>query len=253
MFRKVLSSIGIGAARIDLVLNKTRIAAGETITGQLKVEGGIIDQKVENVYLKLVMTSTFKKDDRIQTITREFDHETISGSFLAKTGTALPVEQITYTVPENIPISAFPTRYYFVTGLDISSAVNPTDHDLVEILPGKRQAIVMQAIEKDLGFRRKQRTGEFNGRFQEFEYRPGNFMSGRLDELEVVYLPEKGGIRLYLQIDKRARGLMSLIAENWDMDERNVQVFIPDAQLTTSYDVAQSLANFLENEYRKII
>jgi len=252
MFRKVLASIGIGASRVELTIPKARFMAGETINGQLRIEGGIIDQKVDNVYLRLLLTSSFKKGDHMQNITREFASATIADGFEVKAGSQMQSIPMSFAIPEAIPVSAYATRYYLVTGLDIASAVDPKDTDGIEILPGARQAVVMQAIEKQLGFRRKPRTGEYNGRFQEFEYRPGNFMHGKLDELEVVYQVERDGVRLFMQIDKRARGLFGMIAEEWDLDERHVSLFVPNAQITTPAATGEYIADFIDREYRRI-
>ena len=252
LFRKVLTGIGIGSARVDLVLAKSKFAAGERITGELQIKGGILDQKVDQVYLKLVLTSSFRKDKQVQQVTREFDHETIAAGFEIAAGGQLQPLPVSYILPEDIPVSTFSTKYYLVTGLDVAMAVDPKDNDLIEVLPGRRQAIVMQAIEKELGFRRKQRTGEYNGRVQEFEYYPTSFMRGKLDELEVVYLPQRDGVSLYLQIDKKARGLIGLLASDWDLDERHVSVLIPNGQITAPAEVASRLADLLEREYRKI-
>lgn len=75
----------------------------------------------------------------------------------------------------------------------------------------------MQVIEKQLGYRRKQGAGEFNGRFQEFEYLPGK------------------------------------PAENWDVDERHLSVLIPERQISTPVEVASRLADIIEKESAKII
>ncbi|HAP31574.1 MAG TPA: sporulation protein [Firmicutes bacterium] len=253
MFRKVLSSIGIGSARVDLVLNKSRYAAGESISGELRVVGGILDQKVSQVYLKLMLASRFKKGDRVQQVSREFDHQVISTGFEIAAGGRVQPVSLSYTLPEAIPVSTFSTKYFLVTGLDIAAAVDPKDNDQIEVLPGRRQAIVMQAVEKELGFRRRPRTGEYNGRFQEFEYLPVNFMRGKLDELEVIYLPQQDGIKLYLQLDKKARGLIGLLTDEWDLDERHLSVIIPNSHITTPAEVASWLADLIEREYRKII
>ena len=252
MFRKILVSIGIGAAKIDLALPKARFSAGEVINGQLRIEGGMIDQKVDKVYLRLLLTSSFKKGDHMQSVTREFASASIAEGFDVKSGDRLQNIPVKFAIPEAIPVSAYATRYYLVTGLDIASAVDPKDHDGIEILPGYRQAVVMQAIEKQLGFRRKPRTGEYNGRFQEFEYRPAQFMFGKLDELEVVYQVERDGVRLFMQIDKKARGLFGMIAEEWDLDERHVSLFVPNAQITTPAVTAEFIAQFIDREYRRI-
>jgi len=252
MFRKVLASIGIGAARVDLELSKARFTAGETINGQLRIEGGMIDQKVDNVNLRLVLSSSFKKGDHMQNVTREFASASIAEGFEVKSGSQMQSLPVRFMIPEAIPVSAYATRYFLVTGLDIASALDPKDTDVIEILPGTRQAVVMQAIEKQLGFRRKPRTGEYNGRFQEFEYRPAHFMAGKLDELEVVYQVERDGIRLFMQIDKRARGLFGMIAEEWDLDERHVSLFVPNAQITTPAATGEYIAEFIDREYRRI-
>lgn len=252
MFRKVLASIGIGAARVDLAIPKARFSAGETINGQLRIEGGMIDQRVDNIYLRLLLTSSFKKGDHMQSVTREFASASVAEGFEAKAGSRMQNLPISFKIPEDIPVSAYATRYFLVTGLDIASALDPKDTDEIEILPGTRQAVVMQAIEKQLGFRRKPRTGEYNGRFQEFEYRPANFMFGKLDELEVVYQVERDGVRLFMQIDKKARGLFGMIAEEWDLDERHVSLFVPNAQIITPALTAEYIAEFIGREYRRI-
>jgi len=253
LFRKVLSSVNIGSARIDLVLTKSSYAAGEKIVGEMRVEGGMLDQKINQVYLKLMLTSSFKKDDLMRHVTREFDRVSIAEGFVVMAGSKPQPLPVSYTLPEDIPVSTSSTKYFLFTGLDVDMAIDPKDSDLIEILPGRRQAIVMQAIEKELGFRRKQRTGEFNGRVQEFEYYPTGFMRGKLDELEVVYMPQQDGVRLYLQIDKKARGLIGMIASDLDLDERHVSVLIPNGQITTPAEVASRLTIIIDREYGKIL
>jgi len=252
MFKKILASIGIGAANVNLILPKTRYSAGEQISGQLRIGGGMIDQMVDKVYLRLVLNSSFKKDDRIHTISREVAQGVIAEGFEVKAGSATQNLPVSFRIPEEIPVSSFATKYFLVTGLDIASAVDPKDSDMIEILPGPRLAVVMQAIEKELGFRRKPRTGEFNGRFQEFEYRPDDFMFGKLDELEVVYTVERDGVRLFMQIDKKARGLFGMIAEEWDLDERHVSLFVPNGQISTPAVTASFIGEFIEREFRRV-
>jgi len=252
MFKKILANIGIGAANVNLVLPKTSFAAGDQISGQLRIEGGMIDQRVDKVYLKLLLTSRFKKDDRIQTVSREVAQEIIAEGFELKSGDKMQSLPVSFKIPEAIPISAYATKYFLVTGLDIASAVDPKDNDMIEVLPCARQAVVMQAIEKELGFRRKPHTGEFNGRFQEFEYKPGRFMLGKLDELEVVYQVERDGIRLFMEIDKKAGGLFGMLAEGLDLDERHVSLFVPNGQISTPAAVASFIGDFIEKEYRRV-
>jgi len=247
-----LTTLGIGATKVDLVLPKGRFAQGESLEGRLKLEGGMLDQKIEKIYLRLYLNSSFKRGDNVQYINREMASAIIAEGFNAAAKSRYDEIPIRFDIPAGIPVSTSSTRYYLLTGLDIASAVDPKDTDGIEIIPGGRQGVAMQAIEKVLGFHRKPRTGEFNGRYQEFEYRPTNFMRGKLDELEVVYGAASGGIKLFMQIDKRARGLLGMIAEEWDLDERNVSLFVPDSALSSPNAAANFISEFIDNEFRRI-
>ncbi|MDN5364636.1 MAG: sporulation-control protein [Eubacteriales bacterium] len=109
----------------------------------------------------------------------------------------------------------------------------------------------MEALEKELGFARKRSTEVFNGRYQEFEYVPRGFMRGELDELDVIYHLRQDRVGLFMQVDRKARGLSGLLADALDLDERNVFFFISNAQLTTLCEVPPVLARVIEQECRK--
>ncbi|MBF7083620.1 sporulation protein [Desulfallas sp. Bu1-1] len=252
MLKKILSSIGIGSATVDLVLPGARFRAGQTINGVLIVNGGTVEQAINKVILQLVVQSTYGDGDDKKHVTGVVDSAVIAGDFIVRPGDKDLEIPVKYTLPENIPVTTGPTKLYFITTMDISAAVDPKDRDPVEILPCPRLETVMRALEKELGFHRQRGTGGFNGRWQKFEYRPSNFMRGRLDELEVIYLLEQNGIRLIMEIDKKARGLGGLFMESLDMDERHVSVTIPNGSITDPASVSRLLAGFIQREYEKI-
>ncbi|MEW6573056.1 MAG: sporulation protein, partial [Bacillota bacterium] len=55
MLKKFLSSIGIGSARVDLILPQDTYRAGDKITGTVRIESGKVDQEVNKVYLQLLV------------------------------------------------------------------------------------------------------------------------------------------------------------------------------------------------------
>lgn len=251
MLGKILSSIGVGSARLDLVLPQQRYYAGEEIAGILSVSGGIADQLVNKVYVQLVVKSEYRKDKELKRVVKVVDEGVLTEGFHIKAGEERREIPVKYTLPENIPITTGATKLYLVTRLDISAAVDPKDSDPIEVLPGRRQKVAMEALEKELGFARKRGTGVFNGRYQEFEYVPRGFMRGELDELEVVYHIREDGVGLFMQVDRKTRGLSGLLADALDLDERNVFFFISNDQLTTPREVAPLLARVIEQECRK--
>jgi sporulation-control protein len=61
MFEKVLSSIGIGSAKVNTVLMDKKIERGQEITGEVHIFGGKTEQKISEIYIHI--DSEFHKDD----------------------------------------------------------------------------------------------------------------------------------------------------------------------------------------------
>lgn len=245
MFKKILSSIGVGSSRVNLVLTENQYRAGERITGQLLVSGGISDQSIKQVYVDLIAKS--KHEDTA--VTQVLDHEIIAEELFISAGQPESKMVVVYNLPENIPVTTRHTSLYLVTGLDIENAVDPTDHDPIRVLPGIRQDIIMRALEKELGFSHKAESGVYNGKYQEFEYRPTSFMRGYLDELEVIFAVYSGWVDLYMEIDRKARGLGGLLLEGFEMDETKTSLRMYNEQITSPGEVAGYLKNFIEKKY----
>jgi sporulation-control protein len=64
MFKKLLSSIGIGAAKVDTKLSKSRYAPGEMLEGIVEVHGGNVEQQIDEIYLALMSTYIREVDDK---------------------------------------------------------------------------------------------------------------------------------------------------------------------------------------------
>lgn len=45
MFKRMLASAGIGAAKVDLMLHQDFVNAGDTISGTVRIQGGRVDQR----------------------------------------------------------------------------------------------------------------------------------------------------------------------------------------------------------------
>ncbi|TLM79744.1 MAG: hypothetical protein FDZ75_08735, partial [Actinobacteria bacterium] len=174
------------------------------------------------------------------------------------TGPANPqhIIDFTCTVPHNIPLTYGRTRYIMEAGMDIKNAINPTDRKDVRIIPAPEQAAVLTALEQ-LGFRHKRESGNFNGRRQWFELHPTDFMRSELDELEIAFGLSSADLTVYMQIEKKARGIMGMLLDELDMDERHVAIKFSNAQLFPAGkpDIAGTagmLKKIIRNEYDKI-
>ena len=53
MLNKMLSSIGIGAAKVDTQLYQTSYTVGEELAGKIVIKGGKTEQQIDRLYLSL--------------------------------------------------------------------------------------------------------------------------------------------------------------------------------------------------------
>jgi len=158
---------------------------------------------------------------------------------------------VSFKIPVDMPISKGRTNYYLQTGLDIQSAIDPTDRDAITVVPNKYLKMFFEAVQ-NLGFREQHRTGDFNGRYQEFEYKPTSFMSRELDEIEVYPRATGNELVIAMQIDKKNKGLFGGLLDDLDLDERYVHFTIPYSQMQDTAQVAGMVKGIIEREYRKI-
>ena len=244
MLKRFLASVGIGAARIDLMLPRETWRAGEEVTGTLRIESGKVNQEVNSVYLQLLVKSRHGSGDDVKHISKILDSVQVSGPLSIRAGDPPREIPVRYSLPVNSPISTRHTKLYLLTGLEISMAADPGDTDPITVRPDWRREAVLRALEEELGFRASHDSGEYNGHFQEFEFKPTRFMRGKLDELEVAFDVKNDGVQLYLEIDRKG-GLLELL----NLDETKTFCFIQDKVLRSVPETARFLADFIQRRY----
>ncbi|WP_339104123.1 sporulation protein [Haloterrigena salinisoli] len=237
--KRILSSLGIGAATVDTVL-PTTLTAGDTVDARVDVTGGNDTQAVDGIYFAL--ETRYETDESTRTGT--IDSHRIADSF-----TIDPDEDRSFSVsidvPYHTPVTMGKTDVWLDTGLDIDWAVDPDDTDPVEIRPDPLRRTMLDAVES-LGFTLRTANCEASEslfsshRFvQEFEFVPrsGPF-AGELDELEIVPLPEGDGFDLLVEVDRRG----GLLTEHFDADESHERLSLE----STSDDFERRLRAAIE-------
>lgn len=236
MLKRILASVGIGAAKIDTLLQGDTFSPGQDVSGVVTMKGGAVEQSIDTIEL-CVRTQYLKEvDDKKVYITTDLVKYHVSHPFVIQPGEQKEVP-FTFQLPSDTPLTVGKSAVWVYTGLSISTAIDPSDNDRIRVNPTAGQSVVMQALEQ-LGFRLRSVDCEYHSRsprkfVQEFEYVPTNLFRNKLDELEVIFLGDvsSGSIELLLQIDRRARGLASLFAEALDMDESFVRFSLSAAQI----------------------
>lgn len=253
MFKRMLASVGIGAAEINLMLHQDEVRAGDTISGVVRIQGGRVDQQVDDVYA-FVMTRYVRKhnDTKIPTEGTVAKFK-LAGGFLVEAGKVYEFP-VSFQLPANTPTTIGRTPVWIHTGLDIKDAADPQDRDMISVLPHPHAAVILDAVGQ-LGFHLRELTCETAPNFsrisglpfvQEFEFVPTSMFRGQLDELEIVFNSHNNGVDLLLQIDRRARGLSSIFSEALDMDESYVKVWFDRNQLASGPNyIADQLAQVI--------
>ena len=251
MLKRFLAGLGIDSAKVNLEIDRERVRLGESISGRVIVKGGMVEQQVDEISIALIVTSQYQDDDETKGIRQEIGKVKISEKLTIEANApeaSLPVQ---FKIPYHIPISSGNTRYHLETSLDIKNALDPTDKDEILILPNEQVESVFDAF-KRLGFRAKARSGDYNGRFQQFEFIPTQFMKGKLDEVELYLEAQEKKINLMLQIDKKSRGLFAGLIDNLDLDESHVVFSLSKEETANVEQVADILQDIIEEQYRKI-
>lgn len=223
--KKAMATMGIGGAKVNTVLDYNRLEPGAMVRGHIVVMGGSVEQQVDNVYLKLNTEYKRERDDKTYYETATVQRVTIPvrQAIGENQRIEIPFE---FMLDYRVPVTHRRSKVWLSTVLDIASAVDSTDRDYIEVVPHRNVAIILDAIQRELRFNLREIENEYyrygNGVpfIQEFEFTPTDYFRRSLDELEVVFEIYEGGVQMFMEIDKRARGFGGLIAEAFDFDEK---------------------------------
>jgi sporulation-control protein len=217
-FKKILSSIGIGSAKVDTVLEDDEFYPGDEIDAVIKIKGGSTEQTIEGLYLtvnstyeSVMMVPADEDEEEEGEMTEEEVTRTarLAKIHVADTFTISPGEEkeipISFDLPYYTPLTMGKTRVWVATGLDIERAIDPKDRDEIDVVPGPLVSAFFGAL-AELGFELMEADCE------EVERRSSDGpFKGRLAELEVVFFVEAASVEAYVDVDRKHKGMGSLI------------------------------------------
>jgi sporulation-control protein len=250
MFKKILASVGIGAAQVDTRLFNAALCPGEMLEGEVKITGGDVEQEIDDIYLKVI--TEYEREVEDSTVREEciLANDRLSEKFTlqAKERKTIPFSLL---LPYETPLTIGRQPVYLRTGLDIKTALDPKDRDAIEVLPHPLMQKVLSAIE-NLGFKLTEVDCEYAphwGRYpfvQEFEFKPTGKYRDRLDELEVIFNLSQNELEVLLQLDKKSRGWKGVWDEVRNLDERYVRLRVDEYDA----DLEMMLEDAIENYSR---
>ncbi|MEW9669023.1 sporulation protein [Ammoniphilus sp. 3BR4] len=234
MFKKFMAKMGIGSAKVDLVLDKRDYDLGELVQGQFRIEGGSVEQKINKLDVDLVLRMYVKG--------KEYSHLVssipVTSGFIIQAGERKELP-FTYELPYTLPLSRGGVTYSFQTRLDIAAGVDNLDQDVIQVHAPKKFNQLIEAF-GTLGFREKMDSGKFNGYTQEFELFPTTFFKDQLSEAEFEAAIDAHGIRILLELD--------LLPSRFGLGEKEIkrEVYFSNEQLNDAEALSHLLRNVME-------
>lgn len=197
-----LASFGVGSAKVDTRLSQQYIQAGDYLTGTVHVQGGSSSQTIDSIYLYIL--TQYSKGSRIKT--HLFKEYHLSNSFVIHPDQRKEIP-FHLPVPVDIPMSCGKYPIFLKTGLEISMAIDPTDHDRFEVLPIPVVCQVLKYIE-DAGFILQAVENQFDQEkethpfVQSFHFRPSGRFHGYIDHLTMIFDVSPNDIYVDMEITR---------------------------------------------------
>jgi len=216
VFKRLLGTFGVGAPSVDTVLEQSRVRPGDVLRGEVRLQGGDFDAEIESIVLALITGAEAEHGEGEQSGLIEFFRTQVSGPFRLAKGEqrTLPFE---FPVPWETPITeVFGQHLYGMamgvrTELAIAKAVDKGDLDALQVEPLPAQAAVLQAFAQ-LGFNFKSadvEVGTIYGVeqhlpfYQEIEFYAPPAYSHTVNEVELTFVANPGGLDIVLEADGR--------------------------------------------------
>ncbi len=219
--KELLSRIGIGAATVDTVLPKNSFRVGERFDARIDVEGGSVEQRVDDIYFMFV--TMYKTEEGYATGVIERTKAADGFTIGASEKKSLPV---TAQIPYHTPLTLGHTNVWLKTGLDVELAIDPSDRDTLRIEPDERLGALFEALET-LGFHlhggdcKQVMSGLAPSFVQELAFKPaGGTYAGKLNELELVCNSSENEVEVVMEIDARMGGVAGMLGGEHEQKRR---------------------------------
>lgn len=237
MLKKWMAKLGIGAATVDLRLDRPGYRLGETMTGVIRIEGGNVEQRIGELSVLLVMKA-YVKGQEVRKPVQTFP---VSRNFTVQPKPFVQEIPFSFELPEGLAISTPSIEYYLHTKLDVEMALDPTDVDGVHVLPPQPVERVLDAFAR-IDLRQKPDSGKLTAYGQEFSFFPGSHLGIPLKEMDVIFFSAPGELRMLVELDL-ATGFLGREVEH------KAEIVVPQTLLADGQE--EELSRFLLETIRE--
>lgn len=225
-FKKLLASLGAGGASVETVLTEENVVPGGVVQGEVRIQGGSVDQQIEGLSVGLQARVEVEGGDQEVKQDTEFTKQQLGGAFQVKAG-AVHVVPFGLEIPWETPVTSIAGQRLHgmnigvTTELEIARAVDSGDLDPINVHPLPSQQAILDAFIQ-LGFRFKSadmERGHIRGTrqrlpfYQEIEFLPPQQYRG-LNQVELTFVADEREMDVVLEMDKKP-GLFSESSDSY--------------------------------------
>ncbi|RST11575.1 sporulation protein [Streptomyces sp. WAC05374] len=225
-FKKLLASLGAGGASVETVLTEANVVPGGVVQGEVRIQGGSVDQRIEGLSVGLQARVEVEGGDQEYKQDIEFTKVRLGGAFEVKAG-AVHVVPFGLDIPWETPVTTIAGQQLrgmdigVSTELEIARAVDSSDLDAINVHPLPAQQAILDAFIQ-LGFRFKSadmERGHIRGTrqklpfYQEIEFLPPQQYRG-LNQVELTFVADQNEMDVVLEMDKKP-GLFSESSDSY--------------------------------------
>ncbi|MFI6086303.1 sporulation protein [Streptomyces sp. NPDC051218] len=214
-FKKLLASLGSGGASVETVLTEVNVVPGGVVQGEVRIQGGSVDQEIEGLSVGLQARVEVEGQDQETKQDIEFTKLRLGGAFTLQ---ANQVHAVPFglEIPWETPVTSIDGQQLrgmnigVTTELEIARAVDSSDLDPINVHPLPAQQAILDAFIQ-LGFRFKSadmERGHIRGTrqklpfYQEIEFFPPQQYRG-LNQVELSFVADDREMDVILEMDKK--------------------------------------------------
>ncbi|MER7204392.1 sporulation protein [Streptomyces sp. CB01635] len=219
-FKRLLASLGAGGASVETVLTEVNVVPGGVVQGEVRIQGGSVDQEIEGLSVGLQARVEVEGADQETKQDIEFTKLRLGGAFQLQAN-AVHAVPFGLEIPWETPVTTIDGQQLrgmnigVTTELEIARAVDSGDLDPINVHPLPSQQAILDAF-IGLGFRFKNadmERGHIRGTrqklpfYQEVEFFPPQQYRG-LNQVELSFVADDREMDVVLEMDKKP-GLFS--------------------------------------------
>ncbi|GAA1220384.1 sporulation protein [Streptomyces sp. NPDC056121] len=219
-FKRLLASLGAGGASVETVLTEVNVVPGGVVQGEVRIQGGSVDQDIEGLSVGLQARVEVEGADQETKQDIEFTKLRLGGAFQLQAN-AVHAVPFGLEIPWETPVTTIDGQQLrgmnigVTTELEIARALDSGDLDPINVHPLPSQQAILDAF-IGLGFRFKSadmERGHIRGTrqklpfYQEIEFFPPQQYRG-LNQVELSFVADDREMDVVLEMDKKP-GLFS--------------------------------------------